>query len=387
MMLNEYLKNNALKAFDAIEYGSLILTFPDGSQYDFQGQKAGSHAALHLKDWRALSALAFHGDIGFAEAYRDDWCDSPDLAALVQFSLENESAAAKYLHGSFIGRLLAYLSNLTRINTLTGSRKNIHAHYDLGNAFYRLWLDPSMTYSSALFAHPQEALTQAQFRKYDRILERLEKPSGSVLEIGCGWGGFADRALQQGDYHMKGVTLSTEQKHYADHRLQGQATIALEDYRHQQGKYDFLVSIEMFEAVGEQYWKTYFAKLADLMKQGGRAVVQTITIDHAHFPQYRKAGDFIRSFIFPGGMLPSPERFTQEANRAGLQVTDNFAFGRHYARTLQHWLDSFEARKAEVLALGFDESFIRLWRLYLAACIASFTVGRTDVLQFELRHG
>jgi cyclopropane-fatty-acyl-phospholipid synthase len=385
-MINEQLKKNALKAFENIEYGSLALSFPDGSHYVFQGKKTGANATLTLTDWRVLSALAFRGDIGFAEAYRDGWCDSPDLAALVQFSLENESASAKYLHGSFIGRLLAYLGNLTRLNTLTGSRKNIHAHYDLGNEFYRLWLDPSMTYSSALFSHPHESLLQAQYRKYDRILERLEKPTGSVLEIGCGWGGFADRALQHNDYALTGVTLSTEQKHYADHRLQGQANIVLEDYRAQQGKYDFLVSIEMFEAVGEQYWKTYFAKLADLMKQGGKAVVQTITIDHAHFPQYRKAGDFIRSFIFPGGMLPSPERFTQEANRAGLRVTDNFAFGRHYARTLQHWLDTFETRKTEVLALGFDEPFIRLWRLYLAACIASFTVGRTDVLQFELCH-
>lgn len=379
------LKHSALKTLDNTRYGTIRLTFPDGSMYHRSGTEPGPAAELTLHDWRALRMIAFHGDIGFADAYRSGLCDTPDLEALVTFTLLNEAATSSYVHGTFISRLTAMLQNLTRLNTLGGSRKNIHAHYDLGNDFYKLWLDPSMTYSSALF-NDKEGITDAQHAKYDRILDKFEKQSGSVLEIGCGWGGFAERALQRGDFGVKGITLSHEQKLYADQRLGGNAAIALEDYRHQEGKYDFLVSIEMFEAVGERYWKTYFGKIKQLMREGGRTLVQTITIDHAYFARYRMAGDFIRSYIFPGGMLPSPERFTEEAAHAGLKVVDRFAFGEDYARTLRYWLGNFDEKLHDVKALGFDEPFVRLWRLYLAACAASFSVGRTSVMQMELRH-
>lgn len=385
-MLQQQLKAQALKTLEAIEHGSLTLTLPDGSIHRGEGMNDGPHADLVVHDWRALTSMLFHGDIGFAESYRDGLCETPDLIALVAFTLKNEEAMNGFLHGSFWGRVIAFMGNLMRRNTLNGSRRNIHAHYDLGNAFYRLWLDPTMTYSSALFSTPEEDLVSAQHRKYDRILERTNLSTGSILEVGCGWGGFAERALEKGDYAIKGITLSTEQKAYAQKRLGSNAQIVLEDYRLQTGKYDALVSIEMFEAVGEAFWPTYFGKMASLLQAKGRAVIQTITIDEAHFDRYRKSGDFIRSFIFPGGMLPSPTRFTQEAQKAGLKLTDQLAFGQDYAETLKRWLNTFDNRRHEVIALGYDTGFIRMWRLYLAACAAAFAVGRTNVMQMELAH-
>ena len=243
-----------------------------------------------------------------------------------------------------------------------------------------------MSYSSALFRHDGESLEQAQYRKYDRMLERLGTNSGSLLEVGCGWGGLAERAITQNDFDVKGITLSEEQHAYAQQRLGDDATIALEDYRSQDGKYDHIISIEMFEAVGEKFWPVYFNKLQSLLKHKGKAVIQTITIGEPFFERYRRGGDMLRSFIFPGGMLPSPTRFAEEASRAGLRVTDQFAFGKDYALTLKHWLKRFEESLPQIRLLGFDESFIRVWRFYLAVCIAGFASGRTDVMQMELQH-
>jgi cyclopropane-fatty-acyl-phospholipid synthase len=386
MLLKSWIKSAALGSLERIEYGTFDIHLPDGSRHQYQGAQPGSNATLYVHDWQVLSNMALHGDIGFAEDYRAGLCDTPDLTALVQFTLENESALNSYLHGGRLFRLLAHMANWLHINTLNGSKRNIQAHYDLGNAFYELWLDPSMTYSSALFSAPGESLQQAQINKYDRILNQLNARSGNVLEIGCGWGGFAERALQRGDFAIKGITLSEEQKKYADHRLKGHADIALEDYRSQTGLYDHIVSIEMFEAVGERYWPAYFGQVKNLLARGGRAMVQTITIQDARFEAYRRASDIIRTYIFPGGMLPSPSRFSREAEQAGLRVTDRHAFGKDYAETMRHWLETFENRRREILALGFDDSFIRLWRLYLASCIACFSVGKIDVMQVELQH-
>ncbi|MFB2533204.1 class I SAM-dependent methyltransferase [Paracoccus sp. p3-h83] len=246
-------------------------------------------------------------------------------------------------------------------------------------------MDPTMTYSSALYG-PGDDLVAAQHRKYDRMIDGLGAPSGRLLEIGCGWGGFAERALSRGDFAPKGLTLSQEQAAYARERLGPGAQIALQDYRDEAGRYDHVVSIEMFEAVGEKFWPVYFAKLREVLAQKGRAMIQTITIDDRHFDRYRKGSDMIRSFIFPGGMLPSPSRFRDQAERAGLRVEDAFGFGADYARTLREWLDRFDARRDEVAALGFDAGFIRVWRFYLAACIAGFATGRTDVMQYRLAH-
>ena len=375
-----------LRTLEKIEHGSFQCTLPNGTLYSFQGTQPGAHGTLHIHDWRMISALSAKGDIGLAETYRDGGWSSENLTDLLLVGAQNEKAIGPYIYGGFLSRLMTqFLYRFTR-NTLKGSKRNIHAHYDLGNEFYKLWLDPSMSYSAALFKEGGESLEQAQYNKYDRMLDRLNVSSGRLLEVGCGWGGLAERAITQHDFEVKGITLSAQQHTYATQRLGGNAEIVLEDYRHQQGKYDSIISIEMFEAVGEKFWPTYFQKMESLLKDKGTAVVQTITIGEPYFDQYRKTGDMIRSFIFPGGMLPTPTRFAQEANKAGLQVTDSFAFGKDYARTLRHWLETFELKLPQVRALGFDESFIRLWRFYLAVCIAGFETGRTDVMQLELQH-
>lgn len=326
------------------------------------------------------------GDIGFAEDYRAGNWETDNLTSLTTLGLVNRRALDRLVTGSNLSRTLSMLSYLLRLNSLKGSKKNIHAHYDLGNDFYKLWLDPSMTYSAAIFKDQSESLEQAQNNKYDRILDCLNQDSGSLLEVGCGWGGFADRAQDQGDFNLKGVTLSEEQHDYARNRLGKKANIVLEDYRHQEGKYDNIVSIEMFEAVGERYWPTYFSKIGKLLNKNGKAVIQTITMNEKDFPRYRRGGDFIRSYIFPGGMLPSPSKFKEEADKVGLKSGNEFYFGQDYAHTLEHWLRDFDQKKDQVKDLGFDDGFIRLWRFYLAACIAGFRTGRTDVMQVELSH-
>jgi cyclopropane-fatty-acyl-phospholipid synthase len=384
-MWRKKITNQFLDSLKHLEYGSIEVRTPDGAQYFFSGRQAGPDSTLYLHDWRAIPAFALRGDIGFAEAYREGWWDSDDLVKLFTVGLMNESVLDSYIYGSLLGKVAAQISYLFTRNTLKGSRRNIHAHYDLGNSFYKLWLDETMTYSSAIFADAEEALPVAQYRKYDRITERLGD-SGRLLELGCGWGGFAERALEKKDFAIKGVTLSEEQHAYATQRLGRNADIVIEDYRHQQGKYDNIVSIEMFEAVGEQYWPTYFNKVKSLLADKGKAVVQTITIDERYFDRYRITGDVIRSYIFPGGMLPSPTRFAQEAGKAELQVTDRFDFGQDYALTMEHWLKRFERKVGEIRLLGFDEPFIRLWRFYLAVCAASFRTGRTSVMQVELQH-
>jgi cyclopropane-fatty-acyl-phospholipid synthase len=335
-----------------------------------------------------LSAFIKHGDIGVAETYRDGHWETPDLEAVMQFGLLNEAAMEKVLYGSPISRLFSRIAYLFRQNSVNGSRKNIAAHYDLGNDFYSLWLDETMTYSSAIFSSDEMLLPQAQNQKYDRMLERLHG-TGEILEIGCGWGGFAERAIGKYDHSVKGLTLSIEQQKYAQERLKqynGHANIALQDYRHEDKKFDNIISIEMFEAVGEKYWDTYFAKVASCLKNEGKAVIQTITIDEKHFEDYRKSGDMIRQFIFPGGMLPSPSKFEYHAKKADMQLTDKFAFGKDYAKTLRAWLANFDAKKEQLGLMGFDEKFCRIWRIYLASCAASFEVGRVNVMQMELQH-
>lgn len=384
-MLHRQVTYRFVDALRRIERGTLHVTTPDGRVHHIEGRRPGVLATLAIHDWRTAQALAVRGDIGLAESYRDGWWESPDPAAFFQLGLENEAALQRYIYGSSFGRACARFLHGLRANTLRGSRRNILAHYDLGNAFYQLWLDPGMTYSSALFLQPGDTLSTAQDHKYDRILSHLSE-RGRLLEIGCGWGGFAERATASRDYEITGLTLSDAQHEYARARLGEKANIALRDYRAQDGKYDHIVSIEMFEAVGEQYWPVYFRKLKSLLARSGKAVVQTITIRDEYFDAYRRGGDAIRAFVFPGGMLPSPQRFIEESAKAGLLLRDRFAFGQDYARTLDLWRQRFDDRLAEVRALGFDEAFIRMWRFYLNACIASFRVGRTDVMQMELQH-
>lgn len=384
-MFDSHITSRFLSALDHIEYGAIAVTTPDGKTHAFQGDKDGAEAKLIIHDWRVISAMILHGDIALAETYRDGWWDSDDPTQLFLFGLQNQSALDGYIYGNILGRLASRAAYFFTRNTLNGSKKNIHAHYDLGNDFYALWLDETMTYSSAIFSNANEKLEDAQIRKYDRLIDRLN-PSGSLLEIGCGWGGFTERALQKGDYGIKGLTISEAQHQFASNRVGKDAVIALEDYRHQNGLYDQIVSIEMFEAVGEKFWPVYFSKLKSLLADKGKAVVQTITIGDTFFERYRASGDAIRTFIFPGGMLPSSPRFREESAKAGLRVTDEFAFGQDYALTLEHWLKNFDAKTKEVKAMGFDEKFIRMWRFYLTCCIAAFKHGRTDVMQWELQH-
>lgn len=385
-MLEQIATDRLLKRLESIDAGKLTLVTPDGKSRTFEGEKPGENANIELRDWRVVTNMMRKGDIGFAEDYRAGNWETDNLTALTTLGLVNRQALDRMVAGSSVSRTCSMLSYLLRLNTLKGSKKNIHAHYDLGNEFYKLWLDPTMTYSAAIFKNQNEDLQQAQHNKYDRIIDCLEQKSGSILEIGCGWGGFAERAMEHGDYGIKGVTLSEEQHDYARKRLGNKADIVLEDYRHQNKKYNNIVSIEMFEAVGERFWPTYFSKVRDLLDTKGKAVIQTITMNEKDFPRYRRGGDFIRSYIFPGGMLPSPGRFKEEAEKAGLKSSNEFFFGNDYAHTLENWLNNFEAQQEKIKSLGFDDGFIRLWRFYLAACIAGFKTGRTDVMQVELSH-
>jgi cyclopropane-fatty-acyl-phospholipid synthase len=373
-------------ALENVRYGSLFLTDPDGNCEYYEGAEPGPHADLYIEDWKVIANLAFKGDVGFADAHRKGLWESTDLEELFRFALRNEDTISSFLKGNPLSRMIEQLGYFRRMNSVRGSRRNIYEHYDLGNAFYRLWLDPSMTYSSGLFRQKGETLENAQLNKYDRILDRIDNSSGSILEIGCGWGGFAERALERCPRPITGLTVSDAQKKYATYRLKNGADIQLKDYRHVRGLYDYIVSIEMFEAVGMAYWKQYFQQVKNLLKRGGKALVQSIVISDDRFESYRKGSDVIRSYIFPGGMLPSNEKFCESASQVGLRVQDQFGFGKDYATTLRLWLRRFDKALPEVKSMGFDDSFIRLWRYYLASCAAGFEEGRINVIQYELQH-
>lgn len=372
-----------------LRVGSLRLQLPDGGWQVFGDTKA-TGVELQLHDWRACARILAAGDIGFAEAWRAGWVDSPDPVALMRLALRNEAVVGRAVSGGLLQRLWARLRHGRNANTRTGSRRNIHAHYDIGNAFYALWLDAGWTYSSALFdGDLSRPLEDAQTAKYQRIVRSLGLKAGDrVLEIGCGWGGFAEHAARQG-IAVHGVTLSTEQLEFATRRIAGQGLdglvqLELRDYRDLDGRYDAIVSIEMFEAVGERYWPVFFDTLRSRLRDGGRALVQSITIADAQFERYRAGSDFIQQYIFPGGMLPSPSRFRAAASDAGLQVDDELAFGPDYAETLRRWRAAFDARLDDVRRLGLDEVFQRTWQLYFAYCEAGFDEGRVDVMQFRL---
>lgn len=385
-MFDRFMADRLFSVLDKAPIGSFRIQTPDGQVRVLGSGQGGRSASMDIRDWSVVSSFLRQGEIGLTETYRDGLWDTPDLTELLQLGLDNMAELGHLVRG---GRLQQWISRVAyrfRENTLRGSRRNIQAHYDLGNDFYQLWLDPGMTYSSALFGQDSHSLPTAQDRKYDRMIDLLESDRGKLLEIGCGWGGFAERALHRGDFSYRGVTLSDEQHKFAQQRLSGRGDVVIEDYRLQSGKYDHIVSIEMFEAVGEKYWGEYFRKIKELLAAGGKAMIQTITIKDESFETYRRRGDMIRTFIFPGGMLPSPSRFALEANKAGLAVEDRFDFGLDYATTLQHWLDAFESKLDEVRKLGFDEAFIRVWRFYLCACIAAFRNGSTSVMQVRLAH-
>lgn len=386
-MFEKIVKKKLLRTLQAIQYGELMLTTPEGEQFSFKGNSAGKSVHLILKDWRVILNLQRKGDVGFAEDYRDGCWSTPNLVDLLYFGLENEQMFTSY-RGKFLYNQWSKLAYWMRRNTRQQSKKNIHAHYDLGNAFYQLWLDASMTYSSADYRHPEETLQQAQQNKYERILQRLS-PYSVILEIGCGWGGFAEKALQTGQHTLKAITLSEQQQQYTAQRLApygAAAQVVLEDYRDQTGQYDAIVSIEMLEAVGEKYWPLYFKTLKSLLKPTGKIILQSIVIADDLFAQYAKGTDVIRTHIFPGGMLPSRKILEQQLAQQQLRCQHDYFFGLSYAQTLTQWLENFTQQQEKLVALGFDLRFQRLWHFYLASCIAAFQKQRIDVVQLEITH-
>ncbi|MFO1415448.1 MAG: cyclopropane-fatty-acyl-phospholipid synthase family protein [Burkholderiales bacterium] len=370
--------------------GRLDLVAPDGARRVFgPGGAVAPHAkptpaVLQIRDWRAIRAALAGGDVGFAESYLAGHWDTPDLTQLLTVIAANQPALERTFYGRWWVRALLRVKHSMKSNSRRQARRNIVAHYDLGNDFFRLWLDPTMTYSAALFAGDfAQPLAPAQQAKYDRMLAELALPAGGrVLEIGCGWGGFAETAARAGQ-HVTGVSLSDAQTAYARARLAGlPADLRVQDYRDVRGTFDGVASIEMFEAVGERYWPSYFRAVRAALPRGGRACIQAITIAEHRFARYRTQSDFIQQFIFPGGMLASPSRLVAEAQAAGLSLVNTHTFGYDYAETLKRWLAAFDAALPAIREQGFDERFIRCWRFYLAYCAAGFDTGTTDVGQY-----
>ncbi len=382
---------SVFKLLRHLRHGTLTVHLPDGHTV-VAGDGRGEQVSITLRNWNVCSQALKSGDIGFAETYiAGDWTTS-DLPKLLKLFIANRKAMDAVIYGTWAGRLLYRLKHMLNRNTKTNSRKNIHAHYDLGNAFYRLWLDETMNYSSALFeGDASRDMREAQHAKVRRALRMAGvQPGHRVLEIGCGWGALAEKATVEFDAHITGVTLSTEQLAYAQDRM-AQAGVAdrsdlrLQDYRDIADEpFDAICSIEMVEAVGKEYWPTYFQTVARLLKPGGRACIQSIVIQDAHFERYLKSTDFIQQYIFPGGCLPSPSAFHEEAQAAGLKVVDELAFGKDYAETCRRWRHDFLNRRDEVLNQGFDERFLRIWEFYLAYCEAGFDSGDIDVMQYTL---
>jgi cyclopropane-fatty-acyl-phospholipid synthase len=368
--------------------GELVIDTPSGGRLTLQGRVAGPRLRLSIHDWRLLYRLAAGWDLGLAEGYIAGEWSSPDLKALLTWAAE-DGVITDPLRRLRAFRLVPRIRHALNRNTRSGSRRNIAAHYDLGNAFYRRWLDDGMSYSAGLFSSPHLTLESAQEAKLDRVCELLELSGGErVLEIGCGWGALAERLMKTSAGSLVGVTLSREQLAYAQSRLSAdiqteRCELRLQDYRDVDGQFDRIVSIEMLEAVGEAYWPTYFAKLRDRLRPGGVAVLQVITIDEPWFEDYRRRPDFIQRYIFPGGMLPTKRIIANQAGAAGLRPVLTASFGPGYARTTEEWRRRFELAWPEIEPLGFDQRFKRMWEYYLAYCQAGFETGAIDVSFFK----
>jgi cyclopropane-fatty-acyl-phospholipid synthase len=379
---------------ERMDFGALTLTTPDGITRRFgPGGAVGAldgEVDLTLRDWKLCGDVLTGGDVAFAEAFMDDRWETSDLTALLTLIALNQRALEVAFYGRWWRQLVFRAKHLLRSNTKRRARRNVVAHYDLGNDFYGLWLDSTMSYSSALFEGDlSRSLASAQEAKYERVLQQLAPKEGAhLLEIGCGWGGFAECASRAG-CRVTAVSLSDAQTAYAQERvaatgLQSNVEFCIKDYRDVAGQFDGIASIEMFEAVGERYWPAYFRALREALKPGARACVQTITIANDRFEQYRQTSDFLQQYIFPGGMLASPDVFDMHAAAAGLEVDDVHRFGQDYAETLKRWVAAFDANVDKVRAQGFDHRFIRCWRFYLAYCAAGFASETTDVAQYTL---
>ncbi|MBY8977546.1 class I SAM-dependent methyltransferase [Rhodobacteraceae bacterium NNCM2] len=380
-----------------IEKGQLTVSLPDGRRFAVTGAAPGPVGEFNVLNDGFFTRMVRDGELGFAEMYMDGWWETPDLHALMDVLLLNNKAIARPFTGAAVVRAYERLRHWLRSNSKSGSKRNISYHYDLGNDFYATWLDETMSYSSALFTGRGEDMVTGQANKYEAICQRIDPegalgPGAHILEIGCGWGGFAEHAIRTRGWRITGLTLSREQQAYARELLakaglSDQAEILLRDYRDETGVYDGIASIEMLEAVGERYWPVYFRSLRQRLKPGRVAALQVITISDQLFDSYRKGTDFVQKYIFPGGMLPSPAALRHEAARAGLEVGTSTEFGQSYSRTLREWSDTFNARWGEIAPMGFDERFYRMWNFYLACCAACFLARTTDVTQISLRYG
>lgn len=380
------------RVLSRLQYGSLHVVLPLGQELKVRGRQPGPEATVHLRRWRAVRRLVLGGDLGLAESWIDgDWT-SPDLTAVIQLGAQNSAPMSSALNGSLPMRLFNRLRHVMNANTRRGSRRNIEAHYDMGNDFYRLWLDPSMLYSSALWRDGAQNLEAAQRHKLDRICELLSLEGGErVLEIGCGWGALAVRLANRHGARVTGLTLSPAQLRWATaladvHDVSSRVDLRHQDYRDVDGQFDRIVSIEMFEAVGEAYWGAYFATIARCLKPGGTAVLQVISICEDRYEGYRRGTDFIQKHVFPGGFLPSKTALKREIEGAGLVLTASDCFGQSYAQTLADWRRRFHAHWPEISQQGFDERFRRLWDYYLCYCEAGFSEGAVDVGLYTIRH-
>jgi cyclopropane-fatty-acyl-phospholipid synthase len=374
-----------------LEAGAIDVALPDGRIFTVSGERPGPTGRIDVANPEFFTRIARDGEIGFAEMFMEGWWSTPDLQALLDVLLLNNDSIVHSFPGAALVRAFERLRHWLRQNSRRGARRNIAYHYDLGNEFYRLWLDDTMTYSSALFSGQGETLREAQQNKYASVCDRMGLKRGDhVLEIGCGWGGFAEYAIRERGARVTGLTLSREQHDFARQRLfdaglAERAEIVMRDYRDETGSYDGIASIEMFEAVGERYWPAYFATVRERLRPGRVASLQVITVADRLFGQYRRSTDFIQKYIFPGGMLPSPSALRRESEVAGLEVIGSIEFAESYSRTLRVWREAFNSRWDEIANLGFDERFHRMWNFYLAVCAACFSAGTTDVTQIALR--
>ena len=374
-----------------IEFGSIKITTPRNKILEFTGSKEGPNADIQLKSWRVLIRTIWGGHTYFFESFRRGEWETSDLYALLLFGELNETSVDKVMKSTIWRRLIEQVLHKLNQNSRKGSKRNIAAHYDLGNSFYQLWLDKSMTYSSALFEGQTTCLSEAQRQKYLRIANNIELKDGDkLLEIGCGWGGFAEIAAKEYGCQVTGLTLSKEQassckKRLKDSGIERKVDIRLEDYRDVKGLYDKIVSIEMLEAVGEKFWRRYFESIRDRLAPGGKAAIQTITIKDDCFESYKKNPDFIQQFIFPGGMLPTPSAIKHNVEAVGLKLTDTFYFGKSYIKTLHLWDQEFKREWSRIEELGFDTNFKNTWTYYLNYCAAGFQSGRINVGQFLIQ--
>jgi cyclopropane-fatty-acyl-phospholipid synthase len=376
-----------LKMLRNLSHGTLIVVLPDGRRFRFDSPHDGPEATILVRDQRMARRWFMGGSVGWSESYLDGEWDSPDPARVVALFSANIATLEQHIDGKWWSRLAGRVLHALNRNNRRGSQRNIAYHYDLGNDFYRRWLDPSMTYSSALFEGSQQDLEAAQRAKYRRICTLLDtEPGQHVLEIGCGWGGFAEMAAGEFGLQVTGITLSQEQHAYATERLAraglaDRVELRLQDYRDVGERFDRVASIEMFEAVGEEYWSTYFQTVSNCLKPGGRAGLQIITIQDKLFHDYRRTPDFIQRHVFPGGMLPPPGELEALGDRSGLKLAAQRIFGHDYARTLEEWRQRFWDAWPRIRPLGFDDRFKRLWEFYFHYCEAGFRSGNIDVRQ------